>query len=240
MTHSFAATARWVDAVARAAAAGAAAGAARASETMTTAFDSSSDEKKAARARLLARRLRAAPDGFVEASFEEASSEHSSGSRLARLAYGRKIASAFADPETRAAVSRPGLAMRLMTDARIARSLRDVPEAAAAFAALTNGDAEAFVAALEKDAGVAALARRALEVVVESADPAAVEAATKHGLLIPEAEDKAEDAERADAQNNAGKENDEPGGAAVEDGGSSWSFESLFKGATATEGASRR
>ena len=30
------------------------------------------------------------------------------------------------------------------------------------------------------------------------------------------------------------------GGAAVEDGGSSWSFESLFKGATATEGASRR
>ena len=35
---------------------------------------------------------------------------------------------------------------------------------------------------------------------------------------------------------NAGKENDEPGGAAVEDGGSSWSFESLFKGATATEG----
>ena len=240
MTHSFAATARWVDAVARAAAAGAAAGAARASETMTTAFDSSSsDEKKAARARLLARRLRAAPDGFVEASFEEASSEHSSGSRLARLAYGRKIASAFADPETRAAVSRPGLAMRLMTDARIARSLRDVPEAAAAFAALTNGDAEAFVAALEKDAGVAALARRALEVVVESADPAAVEAATKHGLLIPETEDEAEDAEdaeRADAENNAGKENDEPGGAAVEDGGSSWSFESLFKGATATEG----
>ena len=238
VTHSFAATARWVDAVARAAAAGAAAGAARASETMTTAFDSSSDNKKAARARLLARRLRAAPDGFVEASFEEAS-EHSSGSRLARLAYGRKIASAFADPETRAAVSRPGLAMRLMTDARIARSLRTVPEAAAAFAALTNGDAEAFVVALEKDAGVAALARRALEVVVESADPAAVEAATKHGLLIPETEDEAEDAEdaeRADAENNAGKENDEPGGAAVEDGGSSWSFESLFKGATATEG----
>ena len=86
-----------------------------------------------------------------------------------------------------------------MTDARIARSLRDVPEAAAAFTALTNGEhTEAFVAALEKDAGVAALARRALEVVVESADPAAVEAATKHGLLIPEAEDKAGDAECAE------------------------------------------
>ena len=256
VTHSFTATARWVDAVARAAAAGAAAGAARASETMTTAFDSSSDDKRAARARLLARRLRAAPDGFVDEAFEGAS-EHSDAafssrskrndedSRLVRLAYGRKIASAFADPETRAAVSRPGLAMRLMTDARIARSLRDVPEAAAAFAALTNGDAEAFVAALEKDAGVAALARRALEVVVEAADPAAVEAATKHGLLIPETEDNAEDAECAERAECAdaecaGKENDEPGGAAVEDGDSSWSFESLFKGATATEGASRR